>query len=90
MSHKLAIENNPLQAYASALLFSPARSLIRRHFRKEEPDYDKANSNGARGCSRSKATAMLSTRSPFYMTQPGSRRCRPTAQLTGKSTAVSA
>ncbi|KAH6661851.1 NWD1 like protein, partial [Halenospora varia] len=29
MSHKLAIENSPLQTYASALLFSPAHSLVR-------------------------------------------------------------
>ena len=39
MSHKLAIENSPLQAYASALLFSPARSLIRNLFRREEPKW---------------------------------------------------
>jgi WD40 repeat protein len=39
MSHKLAIENSPLQAYASALLFSPARSLIRSLFRHEEPKW---------------------------------------------------
>ncbi|KAF2260348.1 vegetative incompatibility protein HET-E-1 [Lojkania enalia] len=37
MSYKLAIENSPLQAYASALLFSPTRSLIRGLFRHEEP-----------------------------------------------------
>jgi hypothetical protein len=29
MYHKGAIENSPLQAYTSALLFSPVRSLIR-------------------------------------------------------------
>ncbi|KAF1810848.1 beta transducin-like protein HET-D2Y [Eremomyces bilateralis CBS 781.70] len=38
MSHKLAIETSPLQAYASALLFSPARSLIRGLFKHEEPN----------------------------------------------------
>src|ERR1700722_10492234 len=37
MYHKWAIENSPLQAYASALLFSPARSLIRCLFKEEEP-----------------------------------------------------
>ncbi|KAM3074219.1 hypothetical protein ACMFMG_002959 [Clarireedia jacksonii] len=35
--HKYAIENSPLQAYTSALLFSPARSLIRCLFKKEAP-----------------------------------------------------
>ena len=39
MFHKLAIENSPLQAYASALMFSPTRSLIRRLFREEEPKW---------------------------------------------------
>ncbi|PVH90374.1 HET-domain-containing protein, partial [Periconia macrospinosa] len=37
MAHKGAIESSPLQAYSSALLFSPACSLIRRLFREEEP-----------------------------------------------------
>ncbi|KAF2802307.1 WD40 repeat-like protein [Mytilinidion resinicola] len=37
MYHKWAIENSPLQAYASALVFSPASSLIRGLFKKEEP-----------------------------------------------------
>ncbi|KAF2258886.1 WD40 repeat-like protein [Lojkania enalia] len=37
MSHKQAMENSPLQAYASALLFSPTRSLIRGLFKREEP-----------------------------------------------------
>src|SRR5271156_3290131 len=37
--HKRGIENNPLQAYASALVFSPTRSLTRVHFRKEEPKW---------------------------------------------------
>src|SRR2546423_809964 len=37
MYHKRAIENSPLQAYASALLFSPACSLIRCLFKEEEP-----------------------------------------------------
>src|SRR5436190_2218515 len=36
MYHKQAIENSPLQAYASALMFSPARSLIRGLFKHEE------------------------------------------------------
>ena len=39
MYHKWAIENSPLQAYASALLFSPARSLIRGLFKEEEPTW---------------------------------------------------
>src|SRR4051794_28248461 len=39
LSHRWAIENAPLQAYASALVFSPARSLIRVHFSKEEPKW---------------------------------------------------
>jgi WD40 repeat protein len=39
MYHKWAIENSPLQAYASALVFSPARSLTRVLFRKEEPKW---------------------------------------------------
>ncbi|KAF2195025.1 hypothetical protein K469DRAFT_2455 [Zopfia rhizophila CBS 207.26] len=39
MSHKWAIENSPLQAYVSALVFSPTRSLIRDLFKREEPDW---------------------------------------------------
>ncbi|KAF2628865.1 hypothetical protein BU25DRAFT_338913, partial [Macroventuria anomochaeta] len=37
MYHKGAIESYPLQAYASALLFSPTGSAIRRLFQQEEP-----------------------------------------------------
>jgi WD40 repeat protein len=37
MYHKGAIESYPLQTYASALLFSPTGSLIRRLFQHEEP-----------------------------------------------------
>jgi WD40 repeat protein len=37
MYYKVVIKNSPLQAYASALMFSPARSLIRGLFRHEEP-----------------------------------------------------
>ncbi|OQV03579.1 WD domain-containing protein [Cladophialophora immunda] len=37
--NKQAIEISPLQAYYSALTFSPSGSLIRRHFRTEEPRY---------------------------------------------------
>ena len=33
------IENAPLQAYASALVFSPARSLTREEWKKEEPKW---------------------------------------------------
>ncbi|KAF2455365.1 WD40-repeat-containing domain protein [Lineolata rhizophorae] len=36
MYHKQAVENCPLQAYASALIFSPAHSLIRGLFKNEE------------------------------------------------------
>jgi WD40 repeat protein len=36
MYHKGAIESSPLQAYASALLFSPTRSQIRGLFKEEE------------------------------------------------------
>jgi WD40 repeat protein len=36
MYHKGAIESSPLQAYASALLFSPTKSLIRGLFQHEE------------------------------------------------------
>ncbi|KAJ5681613.1 NACHT-domain-containing protein [Penicillium maclennaniae] len=37
--HKWAIENSPLQVYASALVFSPARSITRYQFKKEEPEW---------------------------------------------------
>ncbi|GKU14713.1 unnamed protein product, partial [Fusarium langsethiae] len=37
--HKLAIEIAPLQVYASALVLSPERSLVRMHFKKEEPEW---------------------------------------------------
>ncbi|KAI8648966.1 Vegetative incompatibility protein HET-E-1 [Fusarium keratoplasticum] len=39
LSHKRAIEIAPLQVYASALVFSPTRSLIRGQFKKEEPNW---------------------------------------------------
>ncbi|GKU13444.1 unnamed protein product, partial [Fusarium langsethiae] len=39
LSHKRAIEIAPLQAYASALVFSPEHSLTRELFKKEEPDW---------------------------------------------------
>src|SRR5207248_1710726 len=39
MYHKRVIENNPLQAYASALVFSPAHSLTRGLFKEEEPKW---------------------------------------------------
>ncbi|KAH6988601.1 hypothetical protein EDB80DRAFT_172177 [Ilyonectria destructans] len=38
-SHKRAIEIAPLQVYASALVFSPTRSLIRELFENEEPNW---------------------------------------------------
>jgi WD40 repeat protein len=37
MYHKQAIESYSLQTYASALLFNPTGSLIRRLFQHEEP-----------------------------------------------------
>ncbi|KAJ4290293.1 hypothetical protein N0V90_010509 [Kalmusia sp. IMI 367209] len=37
--HKKGLESSPLQAYGSALLFSPTNSLIRRLFKHEEPGY---------------------------------------------------
>ena len=37
MYHRGAIESYPLQTYASALLFSPSSSLIRKLFQHEEP-----------------------------------------------------
>ncbi|KAF2200698.1 NACHT-domain-containing protein, partial [Delitschia confertaspora ATCC 74209] len=39
MAHKWVIENNPLQAYMSALIFSPTQSPIRQIFEKEVPDW---------------------------------------------------
>ena len=37
--YKWAIENTPLQLYTSALVFSPARSLMRELFKREEPQW---------------------------------------------------
>ena len=37
LSHKRVIENAPLQAYVSALVFSPGHSLTRGLFQAEEP-----------------------------------------------------
>ncbi|KAF3402610.1 hypothetical protein DPV78_003938 [Talaromyces pinophilus] len=37
--HRSGIENAPLQVYASALVFSPTKSLIRELFKGEEPDW---------------------------------------------------
>ncbi|KPM42803.1 hypothetical protein AK830_g3718 [Neonectria ditissima] len=42
MSYGWVIQNAPLQAYSSALVFSPAGSIIRRLFRAEEPDWIEA------------------------------------------------
>ena len=39
MYHRFAIERSPLQAYASALLFSPASSVVRGLFKEEEPKW---------------------------------------------------
>jgi WD40 repeat protein len=39
MYHKWPIENTPLQVYASALVLSPAHSLIRELFKQEEPEW---------------------------------------------------
>ncbi|KAK3305100.1 uncharacterized protein B0T15DRAFT_554966, partial [Chaetomium strumarium] len=37
--HKWAVENSPLQVYASALVFSPARSITRSQFENDEPKW---------------------------------------------------
>lgn len=37
MYHKQAIESSPLQAYRSALLFSPTQSIVRQLFQQEGP-----------------------------------------------------
>ncbi|KAH7020305.1 hypothetical protein EDB80DRAFT_702789 [Ilyonectria destructans] len=39
LSHRAIIEIAPLQVYASALIFSPTDSLVRKTFKKEEPDW---------------------------------------------------
>ncbi|KAK5344630.1 hypothetical protein LTR61_011603, partial [Exophiala xenobiotica] len=39
MYHKQGIEISPLQVYTSALILSPTDSLIRRHFKEEEPKW---------------------------------------------------
>ena len=39
LSTRNVIENTPLQAYSSALLFSPVHSLTRELFQDEEPDW---------------------------------------------------
>src|SRR3569833_628256 len=39
LSHRFAIENAPLQAYASALVFSPTQSLTRQLFQSDEPSW---------------------------------------------------
>ncbi|CCF40444.1 NWD1 protein [Colletotrichum higginsianum] len=36
-THRASIESNPLQTYASALVFSPMRSITRELFHQEEP-----------------------------------------------------
>ncbi|WPJ62804.1 hypothetical protein SMAC4_13599 [Sordaria macrospora] len=39
LSYKSIIEQAPLQAYISALVFAPSGSLIKRNFRTEEPEW---------------------------------------------------
>ncbi|KAL7755633.1 hypothetical protein ACKLNR_014160 [Fusarium oxysporum f. sp. zingiberi] len=39
LSHRWAIGNAPLQAYASGLIFSPSRSITREVFEGEEPNW---------------------------------------------------
>ncbi|KAH7633139.1 NACHT domain-containing protein [Sordaria sp. MPI-SDFR-AT-0083] len=39
LSNKSIIEQAPLQAYISALVFAPKNSLIKRNFRAEEPEW---------------------------------------------------
>ncbi|PVH92683.1 hypothetical protein DM02DRAFT_662700 [Periconia macrospinosa] len=68
MSHKWAIENYPLQTYASALVFSPTRSLIRDLSKKEEPKRitikPATEDHGAPACRRSRAIAIPSSQWP--------------------------
>ncbi|KAL0935475.1 Vegetative incompatibility protein HET-E-1-like protein 15 [Colletotrichum truncatum] len=37
--HRVGIESSPLEVYNSALVFSPARSIIREQYRTEEPGW---------------------------------------------------
>ena len=39
LSHKGVIEIAPVQVYASALVFSPTRSVVKKYFQAEEPDW---------------------------------------------------
>ncbi|KAH7632717.1 hypothetical protein B0T09DRAFT_300060 [Sordaria sp. MPI-SDFR-AT-0083] len=39
LSYKSIIEQAPIQAYISALVFAPSRSLIKRNFKGEEPEW---------------------------------------------------
>ena len=39
LHNRWIIENAPLQAYVSALVFSPVRSLTRQRWKKEEPEW---------------------------------------------------
>ncbi|KAH7628106.1 hypothetical protein B0T09DRAFT_290044 [Sordaria sp. MPI-SDFR-AT-0083] len=39
LSYKSIIEQAPLQAYISALVFAPSRSLMKRNFKGEEPEW---------------------------------------------------
>ncbi|KXJ84888.1 WD domain, G-beta repeat-domain-containing protein, partial [Microdochium bolleyi] len=39
LSHKRAIEHAPLQAYSSALVFAPGRSLVKELFKAEGPSW---------------------------------------------------
>ncbi|KAL6900437.1 hypothetical protein GGI43DRAFT_383913 [Trichoderma evansii] len=41
--HKRAIENNPLQVYASALVFSPTCSITRNYFKGDWPEWISKN-----------------------------------------------
>ncbi|WYZ36192.1 hypothetical protein EsH8_XI_000075 [Colletotrichum jinshuiense] len=38
-THRTSIESSPLQTYASALMFSPMRSIIRELFHQQEPSW---------------------------------------------------
>lgn len=39
LTHRQAIEIAPLQAYVTALIFSPTSSIVRNTFKEEEPDW---------------------------------------------------
>ncbi|KXH33074.1 hypothetical protein CSIM01_05209 [Colletotrichum simmondsii] len=61
LSHRATIELAPLQTYASALVFSPTDSVVRRHFKDQEPAWI------------TRMTPMEATWSACMQTLPGHR-----------------